>query len=293
MAGMTRGAFAYKLFEKLGLKETSDSSFTDAGYLAGILGAFEDAGIVNGKNEGTFGTSHEITRGEAFTMLARAYGLADAKTSVADAAKALQEAGVVRGTGGSGNLDLSGGLRTEDFGHLMNQFDTWAAKNPEGFTPVNDDAVVSGRAGRLDTEIVADPEYAAQLRGYGLSREQIRSAFDAQQAQIENRLMDLAAQTNRQQEQFSESNQNAHEQRGFIRSGQYLRREAEGMTDIEDAAFRTQNSYNESLSKSQHERDLALVQLDREQAEAEAAARVRLGNTKAQRTLTEYEGSLR
>jgi hypothetical protein len=158
---------------------------------------------------------------------------------------------------------------------------------------VNDDAVVSGRAGRLDTEIVADPEYAAQLRGYGLSREQIRSAFDAQQAQIENRLMDLASQTNRQQEQFSESNQNAHEQRGFVRSGQYLRREAEGMTDIEDAAFRTQNSYNESLSNSQHERDLALVQLDREQAEAEAAARVRLGNTKAQRTLTEYEGSLR
>lgn len=277
----TREAFADMLYDKLGLTTLSEGVFSDAG---GKAGALFDAGIANGIGDGLFGGANNITRGEAFTLLARAYGLADKSTSVADASKALVDAGIVKGYDGSGNLGLADTLKASDAVHLFNQFD--AAGVGEA-TP--NEAVDAGQGERLDTEVMADPNFAAQLRGFGLSEAQIESAFDAQQAAIENRLLDVAAQTSRQTEQFVENNDISHEQRGFFRAGQRLRRAQEGVLDIEDNAARTERGLNDSLLNSQMERDLALAEIGRERAEAEAAARVRLGNAAAQQTIREYE----
>ena len=82
----SRGDLAYALFNALGLKSVSgESKFSDAGLLGGVATTLADLGITKGVGDGKFGTGQATTRGQAFTMIARALKLADASTDIATA----------------------------------------------------------------------------------------------------------------------------------------------------------------------------------------------------------------
>ena len=152
----TRGDFGLGLFDHLGLSASTTSPvFTDGGgRMDGVLNALFDAGITNGIGGGLFGTGRDITRGEAFTMLARAYGLASKEDDIATSAQKLVDAGIVKGYGDTGELGLDDALQDA---HMQILFDrmTEALGVPDQstFTPVTDATVDSGEADRLGASL--------------------------------------------------------------------------------------------------------------------------------------------
>jgi hypothetical protein len=290
MAATTRAQFAVDLFKKLGLSlYDGGSSFKDEGYLGGVLGALEHAGVINGTSSDTFSGDAEVTRGEAFTMTARGYGLADANTSVADASAALQEAGIVKGYGGKGTLGLADAFDKNHVGSLFDQLDAYQADNSDApLVAVNDDNVAAGVGKAQDAAVMADPEFAASLRGFGLSESQINSTHDFQTTAVNNRIAELSDIYGNQTEKAAEGINTSAEQRGMFRGGKRLTDLAESADDIDAARSSTENSMIRERDVLDLDKTNELADLARKKAEQEAAARGRLGDAEVDRYLTEY-----
>ena len=109
--GLTRAQAASVLAELLGLAPVAGEPFTDvaAGSRhAGAIAALEDAGIVTGRSDGTFGPGETLRRDQAASLLARALELAPADgpgfddvaedNAHAGSIAALAAVGIVTGT---------------------------------------------------------------------------------------------------------------------------------------------------------------------------------------------------
>lgn len=283
----TRGEFAQELYNTLGLAGTTTAPvFSDAtGRMAPIVNALSDLGITKGIGGGQFGTTRDITRGEAFTMLARAYGLAGIEDDVATASQKLVDAGIVKGYGDGSGLGLDDVLNPDHIGHLFSRV------ADGGFTAPSNDDLMSAEGSRLDTQATADPEFAAALRGFGLSEEQIRATHDFQTTALQNRLATLGDHYDMQKRDSARNINAGAESRGMFRSGHRLDQLAESDADIgyhEQAARDSLTHEIDALGLGMAQ-DLARIQRDR--AEAEAAARGRLSGQVFGQTVTEYEAS--
>ncbi|WP_168120542.1 S-layer homology domain-containing protein [Paenibacillus sp. HB172176] len=112
---VTRAEFAALLTRALGLTATGDASsrFSDVpagGWADHAIAAAYEAGIVNGREDGTFGTGDSVTREDMALMLHRALGLSDSNASSAfvdeeeisgyarDAVASLQDSGLIQGS---------------------------------------------------------------------------------------------------------------------------------------------------------------------------------------------------
>jgi len=74
--GVTRAEFAAFLARKLGLTATGSATFTDVGtnkWYADEIAAVAEAGIVQGRTDGTFGPNDYLSRQEMVVMLVKAY----------------------------------------------------------------------------------------------------------------------------------------------------------------------------------------------------------------------------
>lgn len=285
----TRGEFAQALFDSLGLEaSTSNSVFSDAGGTSGVLNALYDAGITTGVGDGRFGIGQDITRGQAFTMLARAYGLTDSSTGIDGGVQALVDAGIVKGYGNTGNIGADDILNAEHIPILMERMAALQASQPEAVTPVTPGTVTEGEDKRLDEQVMADPTFAAALRGFGLSESQIRSAHDYQVTAVQSRIAEMADIYGRQQEQAEKGVNQAWENRGLTRSGGRLTDLNESRNDINNAMERSQNDAYRQIDTLGLDMASQLADLNLRRAEAEADARLRLGEASAQKTIDEY-----
>lgn len=230
----TRGDLAYALFTAMGLTNTSGGgTFSDAGYLDGITTTLADLGITNGVGEGVYGTGQETTRGQAFTMIARALGLADASTSIEDASAALVAAGLVKGYGNNpNNLGLDDPLRTDHLGLLMDRMKPELDRVTEDGTTVRENIAVRVDDAADENRAETDPAWSAFLEQQGIKRADIDTAIKERQA-----LYDF--DTKRRSETFARATDQAiegvgtdFENRGLYRSGTRMRTEAEKATAI-------------------------------------------------------------
>ncbi len=117
----TRGEFASRLYASLGLKQhSSDGQFNDAhGELGRVTSTLKDLGVTNGVGNNNYGSDNVITRGQAFTMIARSMGLVDGSASIEDASRALKEAGVISGYSGTGDLGINDPLQDDHLNTVM------------------------------------------------------------------------------------------------------------------------------------------------------------------------------
>jgi len=279
----TRGEFGATLFEQLGLSPSKSSPvFSDGGgRMDGVLTALKDAGITNGVGDGKFGTSNTITRGEAFTMLARAYGLAGSGDSIEQAAQSLVNAGVVNGYA-DGSLGLGDALDDNQMSLLMGRMSGVG-------TPVTDSTVATGEGARLDTELTADPEFVAQLRGFGLSEEQIRATNDFQATALNNRLASLGDVYGEQRKQAAQGINISSENRGMFRSGGRLKQLAESEGATNHAQTAAEDSLNTQIDSLGLDMANQLANVQRQRSEAEAAARGRLSAREYDTAVQTYE----
>jgi len=116
----SRGQFAQSLYNALGIdQQTSSGKFSDAG---GVASTLKDLGITNGVGDGSkFGSNDVITRGQAFTMMARGLGLVDNSADIQTASNALRDAGIVKGYNNTGELGLNDPLQDKHVSLLMDR----------------------------------------------------------------------------------------------------------------------------------------------------------------------------
>lgn len=277
MAMATRGDLASALFNALGIEPTSSGRFGDAGELDAVTSTLADLGITNGVGGGQYGTAQVTTRGQAFTMIARALGLADANTTIEQASQALVNAGIVQGYGGDPtNLGVNHALRADHLDLLIDRL------QPELERPSGDigggtvaDRIVDN-ADQIRDENVArqDPAYAAYLRGVGMRSAEIADEISLRQdlfTEDTRRRSDAYA---RAQEQAIEGIQTGFEQRGLFRSGSRMRSEAEKRAELgyeqEAAQAGAQRDY-ESAIRALEQQQTALDR-EAEQRRIQAAA---------------------
>jgi len=271
MAAMaTRGDLAFSLFNAMGIEQpTSSGKFGDSGYLDGITSTLTDLGITNGVGPKTYGTTQQTTRGQAFTMIARALGLADKNTSIEDASRALVSAGIVKGYGNDpGNIGINDPL---DAGHLkllMGRLAPELQKPRDATDPskgtVGDDIIARADKERDVARAEDDPTFAAFLQAQGLRRSGIED-------EIRLRTDLFGLEKERRKEAFSYDEQKSREgiqmdfeNRGLYRSGTRQHKEAENQADYQrqlgDADFAARNSF-ETWRRSQ---EAAKAELDRQ-----------------------------
>jgi hypothetical protein len=227
-SGATRGDLAAVLFEAMGLTEASSSGkFGDGGFLDGITSTLSDMGITNGIGGGQFGTAQQTTRGQAFTMLARALGFADQNTSIEDAAAALVQAGVVQGLGDDpSNLGLDQPIRRVDLQTLMSRVPAQLAMDRgDGVTISSaietqfNAAAEAGQAATQQAQAATDPAYAAFLMKQNVGIDNIDADIKERQSlyQEDARLRSAAYQ--RQIDSGASGISTDFENRGLTRSG--------------------------------------------------------------------------
>lgn len=281
----TRGDLAYALYSALGLPApTSTGRFTDGGYLDGITSTLADLGITNGISPTEYGTMKQTTRGEAFTMIARALGLADKSSSIAEASKALVDAGIVKGYGNNPNdLGLNDPLQKdhlailfspERFGALIDQ------PRDDGLTPRD---VVHGKAVTATEEAVAknDPAFAAYLISAGLRKDQIADALARHKD-----LFDVS--TDRRKEVYTERTDSARqgintdfENRGLFRSGTRKNEVFTAKEKLEAARRREQQAAEEAYNTARIQMEDEKARIEKDTAIREAEAKEREAARKA------------
>lgn len=278
MAAATRGQLAYALYEALGLPApTGSSHFSDAGYLAGVTSTLMDLGITNGVAPGRFGVTDATTRGQAFTMIARALGLADARSSIEQASRALVNAGIVKGYGNDpNNLGLNDPLAPEHLKLLMDRV------GPE--LDRRDPATGVSRREVLVEQTDQERDRVASRQDPALAK--FVQSSGAQMAEIDDELRlrdDLFVQDQRRlQESYARAADQAvkgvdtdFENRGLYRSGTRVRAGAEQRAEY---AFQAENAA--AAAQRQHEqgdRDLGRQRnaIQRAQDQARIDARTR------------------
>jgi hypothetical protein len=234
MAEATRGDLAYALFEALGLTNTSGGgTFSDAGYLDGITTTLADLGITSGVGGDRFGTSQTATRGETFTMIARALGLAGADTSIEDASAALVAAGIVKGYGNNpDNLGLNDPIEAGHLSKLMERLTPELDAELDDGTTRRSNIQASVDTAADENRAATDPAWSAFLAQQGIRTADIDASIRQRQE-----LYDLDAL--RRSETYARATDAAiggtrtdFENRGLYRSGTRMRTEAEKAATI-------------------------------------------------------------
>lgn len=277
MAMATRGALAQALFNALEIQTTSTGRFSDAGYLDAITSTLADLGVTSGIGGGQYGTSQPATRGQAFTMIARALGLADTNTSIEAASQALVDAGIVKGYNNDPtSIGINDPLREADLGLLMTRLTPeldQPSGEPDGSTigdQIQDDADDASDANRARY----DPAYAAFLQAQGLRRSEIDDAILMSQGLFEQ-------DTDRRSDMYGRATERAmkgigtdFENRGLFSSGVRSGRQAERFGEIgydqAEAQYQAQRQQEQALRGYEATR----AELDRQTAIRRAEAEV-------------------
>ena len=277
MSVATRGTLAQALFNALNIQTTSTGQFSDAGGLDAVTSTLSDLGITNGIGGGQYGTNQTATRGQAFTMIARALGLADPSTPIDVASQALVDAGIVQGFNNDPtNIGINQPLRNVDLERLMTRTTTQLSQpsgDPDGSTigdRIQDDADDAEDANRARY----DPVYAAFLQAQGLRRAEIDDSIALSQ--------DLFAEdTQRRSDRFGRATERAmegigmdFENRGLFRSGSRVGRQAERTAELgrdqAEAQYQAQRQQEQAL----RDYEARQAELDRQTAERRAMAEV-------------------
>ena len=252
----TRGEFGVALYQALGIETPSSTDkFSDAGIFAGVFSTLQDLGITTGVGGGKYGGGTAITRGQAFTMMARALGLATTDTSIEEASQALVDAGIVRGYGGNvSNLGLNDPLESNHLSELVGRM----APELEAVTDEASGATVGSNI--LDTvadtaqqaQAVTDPAFAAFLQQQGINLDRVQENITTRQGLYEQDAL-------RRSESYSKNMLDAErgistdfENRGLTRSGargQSVARSNESIGDRQET-----ESYNAQRAKERADR---------------------------------------
>jgi hypothetical protein len=175
----TRGEFAQRLYTALGIDEhTSTGKFGDTpGAMGQITSTLKDLKITNGVGGGDFGTGEMMTRGQAFTMIARSMGLADSSDSITKASNALKNAGVIKGYA-NGDLGINDPLQDS---HL----DIVIANLPKHLKKQNSDGETVYQ--QIDNKIdrIVNPPAVKTEQQLAEEAALINSATEVQQAEAE------------------------------------------------------------------------------------------------------------
>ena len=263
----TRGEFAQQLFDQLGLKITSTGVFDDAGSLDGVLSTLADIGVTNGVAPGEFGTDREITRGEAFTFLARALGLATAKSTIPQAAQALVEAGIVKGYGNDAtDLGLNDPLQGPHADLLFGSDRVQSfLKQPGSPGSTKGQDIVSDA---LDQGLRKnDPAFSAFLRAAGIEKAQIRDEIAYRIDQTNREIGRLAAGFDRQREEGVENIDRGFEERGVFRSTARVEKGANLVNDINRQQYDTEEAKKDALDAANRASQAQIAAIQRQIAE--------------------------
>lgn len=233
----TRGTLATALYKALGITAPSSTGrFSDAGDLDGIVSTLADLGITNGVEGGKrYGGGEQTTRGQAFTMIARALGLADASTDIATASQALVNAGIVKGYGNDpGNLGLNDPLQSDHLGLLMDRLAPELKKaNPANPDQTIGDKIIEDVDDKADDHRAeTDPGYAAYLASLGLKKGEIDDEIKLREELFVEDTRRRSETYARATDQAIEGVQQDFENRGLFRSGTRMRSEAEKREQI-------------------------------------------------------------
>ena len=266
----SRGDLAYALFNALGLTQVSgESRFSDGGMLGGVATTLADLGITNGVGEGRFGTTEKTTRGQAFTMIARALGLADANTDIATASQALVDAGIVKGYGNDpSQLGLNDPLRPEHLGLLMDRVKPNIEAVQDSGETIAETA--ASRVGEIrDTnQARTDPTYAAYLNQIGVSIGQVEDELKLRQELFNEDQKRRTETYQRATDQAIEGVQTDFENRGFYRSGTRLNKQAETSERIGYEAREASLAAQRAFEENQRALNRQKTQLETERAKA-------------------------
>lgn len=280
----TRGSFAYTLFDTIGFDApTSARRFADSGgtFLDGVTSTLADLGITNGISDTEFGITQEITRGEAFTMLARSLGLADADSSIEEASEALMRAGIVRGYNNDpASLGLNDPLRDEDMGRLIERIE------PELSSTIRDDGTTlrdslheSADKARDQFRSENDPVFAAFMASSGARQGDIGDELALREELFGESSERRAEKYGRELEQSQRGVSQDFENRGFFRSGAHAtgleRDRLRSQNALQDEQYQADQEYQEYRRRLEAQRrDLAREEdIGRAQSDARTAQR--------------------
>ncbi len=275
----TRGDFAQALYQTIGITSPSSTgTFADAGTYDGAASTLADLGVTNGVGAGQFGTTQTISRGEAFTMIARLLGLAPANASIQQASQALVNAGIVKGYA-DGNLGLSDQLLPDHINILMGRINTELNKvDPTTGLSLRENLLDRVGDARDASTASKNPAYAAFLQAQGLAGSEIDDEIALRQALFQEDARRRSEAYARATERAIEGHQLDFENRGLFRSGTRLNREAKTRErigfDLEQEQYTAQRAQEELMrrlgqQRSGLSREAAAMRL---QMAAEAAA---------------------
>ena len=263
----TRNNLALALYEAMGISApTSRGAFGDGGDLDGVVSTLADLGITKGVGSGQYGGARQTTRGEAFTMIARALGLADTNTSIEDASAALVEAGIVKGySNDPGNLGLNDPLQTDHLGLLMDRLSPELGKTRVGeSSTVGDQILDNAQAIREDNMAERDPSLAAFLASQGIRRSEIDSEIALREDLYNQDALRRSDTYARATDRALEGIGTDFENRGLYRSAARMRRGNERREQLSDQLaddnYAAQRTYESGIRALQQERSA----LDRE-----------------------------
>jgi hypothetical protein len=268
--GQTRGEFASALFAALGLTTpTSNDKFSDTGDLGGVASTLADLGITVGVGGGKFGTNQVITRGQAFTMIARALGLAGTGDGIATASQALVDAGIVKGYGNTGDLGLNDPLKPEHTVLLMGRITPELDKpstNPDGSqSTIRDDITDEVLEAEDNAQAEIDPTYAAYLNSIGVSIGQVEDEISLRQELFQEDSRRRSDTYARATERAMEGIATDFENRGLTRSGTRLNKQAErtGQLGYESEQESYQAQRQHEAGQRELNRQLTQLETDR------------------------------
>lgn len=281
----TRGQFAAALYNSLGISSPSSTgTFSDAGELDGVVSTLSDLGVTTGVGGGKFGTNVPITRGQAFTMMARALGLAGPGDNIAVASQALVDAGIVKGYGETGELGLNDPLKPEHMGLLMDRMGPELAKADPATGETVQDRIISNVSDAADTSMAREnPAWAAFLQAQGLRAAEIDDEIALRQELFQEDARRRSDTYMRATDQAIKGQQTDFENRGLFRSGARLQREADTRQRIgfqqEQEQYAAQRAQEELQRRLEQQRN----QLNRDTA----SRRVQMGVQDEQETIND------
>jgi hypothetical protein len=274
---------AYALFNALGIKTpTSSGRFTDAGpYLDGVTSTLADLGITQGIGGDQFGTTRGLTRGEAFTLVARALKLVPPGTDIGTASQALVDAGIVKGYGNDpSNLGLDQPLQRNHMQLVLERVAPMWDQPPAGSDDPHAPSIRNTIASdadqiRMEGTAAADPTFAAYLQAAGVRRGQIDDEMRIR--------TDLFGQdTGRREEVYGRRQDEAEkgintdwENRGLFRSGARGRTVQDSDLRIGEAQRHEQTRAQEAYEMTKRDLTNQQQQVTADTAIQEAQARMR------------------
>ncbi len=256
----TRGDLASAIYAALGITEPSSTGkFGDSGPLDGVTSTLADLGITNGVGGGQYGTTQQTTRGQAFTMIARALGLADANTSIDDASAALVNAGIVKGYSNDPNdIGINDPLQLDHLQLLMDRIaPVLSAKTGDG-TSIRDSTTETLDDVRETERARTDPAYAAFLAQQGIRLGEVDDEIALRQDLFIEDSRRRSEAYGRATEASIDGIQTDFENRGLFRSGTRMQREADKRQALgfeqEAAAYAAQRDHESGLRALERER---------------------------------------